>query len=481
MDQIYDQLDDTALIARILQSEPAAFEPLLQRYWPSMTRLCQRLLGPTHEAQDVAQEAAIVAFFNLAQLQNPAHFGAWLLAIAANLARTSLRRHRPISLDALVQQEGLVVLWPPSAPTPEVTVLAREVHDAVVAALNALSPANRDVAIGFFLDGYSYTELAELLGVPLSTVKGRIFKGRRQLQQTLAPLVKTTLKPDHRQRKEFQMQPQDTNLIEVTIDAIFTRVISDQRVVILRERDAQPYVPIWIGGYEGNMIVSALQGRQMERPMPHDLALRLLAPTAAQIQRVVVNSIVDMTFFAEITLTLEDQIHVIDARPSDALALAVRTGSPIYVSRSVFDKAGVQPGIPAETQELSGLVLLHQETDSPGGAVAPPPSAFVARTLRYLAGLAQGEAPGPFPLGQIDWAARFPVEEHVWNNQPLKAVQLAEGEDATWLLTTPRVWSQVAAIAAHAIEAERDILRQRSSTPPPDRAGGSPTSMDQGG
>jgi RNA polymerase sigma factor (sigma-70 family) len=481
MNQIYDRLDDAALIARILQSEHAAFEPLLQRYWSSIMRLCQRLLGPTLEAEDVAQEAAIVAFFNLAQLQNPAHFGAWLHAIAANLARSSLRRHRPISLDALVKQGALVVLWPPSVPTPEATVLAREDHDVIVAALNTLSPANRDVAIGFFLDGYSYTELAELLGVPLSTIKGRVFKGRRHLQQTLASLAQTTLKPDHRQRKELQMLPPDSDLIEVMIDAIFARVMTEQRLVVLRARGVQPYVPIWIGGYEGDMIVFALEGRQMNRPMPHDLTLGLLGPTGAQIQRIVVNTIVDTTFFAEITLALGDQTHVIDARPSDALALAVRTGAPIYVSRSVFEKASVQSRTPTEPQEFSGLEVLHQGADSLGGAVAPALSTFVARTLRYLGDLARGESSEPFPLGQIDWAARFPVQEFLWNNQLLQAVQLAEGEEAAWLLTPPAVWTQVAMLAAQAITMEPDILRQRSPTPSSDRADESPTPMEQEG
>ncbi|MBC8078365.1 MAG: hypothetical protein H7Y32_19965, partial [Chloroflexales bacterium] len=84
--------DDAALVAQVLAGERAAFEPLLLRHSPSVERLCRRLLGSASEAEDVAQEASIQAFLGLRQLQQPARFGPWLHAIAANLARKALRR-----------------------------------------------------------------------------------------------------------------------------------------------------------------------------------------------------------------------------------------------------------------------------------------------------------------------------------------------------------------------------------------------------
>src|SRR5687767_10848983 len=95
-----DTPDDAALVALTLAGDRQAFEPLLLRYYGSVTRLCRRLLGNTLEAQDVAQEAALQSFLNLAHLQERARFGAWLHAIAANLARMALRR-RMLSLDAV--------------------------------------------------------------------------------------------------------------------------------------------------------------------------------------------------------------------------------------------------------------------------------------------------------------------------------------------------------------------------------------------
>jgi len=105
-----DIRNDATLTALVLAGEREAFSPLLLRYYPSVVRLCERLLGPTLEAQDVAQEAALQSFLGLAQLNEPARFGAWLHAIAANLARMALRRRRVLSLDALDADTPLALL-----------------------------------------------------------------------------------------------------------------------------------------------------------------------------------------------------------------------------------------------------------------------------------------------------------------------------------------------------------------------------------
>src|SRR5918911_1075051 len=145
-----DTREDSALVALTLAGEREAFGPLLLRYYQSVVRLCQRLLGPTPAAQDIVQEAALQAFLHLARLQEPDRFGAWLHAIAANLARMALRRRRTLSLDA-VNDDGapLALRWADGRPTPEEIYAARETHDAIVAALNELSAVNREVVIGF--------------------------------------------------------------------------------------------------------------------------------------------------------------------------------------------------------------------------------------------------------------------------------------------------------------------------------------------
>jgi RNA polymerase sigma-70 factor (ECF subfamily) len=105
---------DATLLARAREGDRDALGLLIGRHYPAALRLCRRLLGAA-EAQDIAQEAALRAILGLDRLQDPQRFGAWLHAIAANLARMSLRRRRPLSLDTLEEGAALVV-WPRPMP-----------------------------------------------------------------------------------------------------------------------------------------------------------------------------------------------------------------------------------------------------------------------------------------------------------------------------------------------------------------------------
>ena len=130
-------------------------------------------------------------------------------------------------------------------------------------------------------------------------------------------------------------------MIRVTVDSIRVSLLTQHRVVVLRESDSRRYLPIWIGPFEADAIQLALEGTQPHRPMTHDLALRLIEPLGGTVQQIVINRIAEATFYAEITLAANGQTHIIDARPSDAIALAVRNGAPIYVEQHVLDQAGV--------------------------------------------------------------------------------------------------------------------------------------------
>jgi RNA polymerase sigma factor (sigma-70 family) len=364
-----DSRDDAALVRLALAGDHEAFAALLLRYYGSVVRLCFRLLGTAPEAQDVAQEAALQALLRLRELREEARFGAWLHAIAANLARMELRRRRALSLDALEGRAAMVVVWASGPHTLEEIHAAREVHDTIVAALSELSAVNREVVIGFYLEGYSYTELAELLGVPVSTVKGRLFKGRRQLRLRLAPTAREVLMPDHRPRKERPMEPPD--LVEVTIDSIRSQPDTNHSVVVLRASEADLILPIWIGHFEANAIKMALEGQQTDRPMTHDLTMRLLATLGAHVRQVVVNNLIESTFYAEIAMTANDREQRIDARPSDALALAIRAGVPVYVARAVLDKAG-GPDDDEFWKKMADVVRKNDERVGHGSATPPP-------------------------------------------------------------------------------------------------------------
>ncbi|OGO25215.1 MAG: hypothetical protein A2W33_09840 [Chloroflexi bacterium RBG_16_52_11] len=132
-------------------------------------------------------------------------------------------------------------------------------------------------------------------------------------------------------------------MVEVVIDSIRVSLMSQQRIVILREADAERYLPIWIGIYEAEAITIALQNVEVVRPLTHDLMRNIFTALNARILRVEVSALREDTFFGNIIAEVDGQTMNIDARPSDALNLAVRAHVPILVSRSVLDSAGITP------------------------------------------------------------------------------------------------------------------------------------------
>jgi bifunctional DNase/RNase len=142
-------------------------------------------------------------------------------------------------------------------------------------------------------------------------------------------------------------------VIELTIESIRVSLRNYQRVVILREKDADRYLPIWIGPAEADAIAVRLQEVTVARPLTHDLLTSVIEQLGGTVRSIVVNDLSNDTFFARIHVERDGQIIEVDSRPSDAIAIAVRTGVPIYVDESVLDRAGVQLNAEGEPLEAS--------------------------------------------------------------------------------------------------------------------------------
>lgn len=130
-------------------------------------------------------------------------------------------------------------------------------------------------------------------------------------------------------------------MIRVVVDSIRVSLLTQHRVVVLRETDSKRYLPIWIGPFEADAIAMAIQGHEPQRPMTHDLLKGLIGELGGQLVHILVNDIQDNTFFARIVIEQHGRIIEVDARPSDAVALAVRTDVPIFVEDTVLEQAGV--------------------------------------------------------------------------------------------------------------------------------------------
>jgi len=132
-------------------------------------------------------------------------------------------------------------------------------------------------------------------------------------------------------------------MIEVAIDSIRVSLMTQQRVVILKDLESDRYLPIWIGPCEAESITIELQGVAVARPLTHDLLKTVVINLGGKVSQVVVNDLRNDTFYARILLSVNGRQMEIDARPSDAIALAVRARVPIYVAEAVMDAASIVP------------------------------------------------------------------------------------------------------------------------------------------
>ena len=147
-------------------------------------------------------------------------------------------------------------------------------------------------------------------------------------------------------------------MVEVVIDSIRVSLMSQQRVVILREVNSDRYLPIMVGIYEAEHLTLALQEVEVSRPLTYDLFVNILDSLDAQVVHVEVISLKDETYFGNIVISINGTLHNIDSRPSDAMNLAVRLQVPIFVAEGVLDEAGL---IPEEDLAETGL---DEEVDS---------------------------------------------------------------------------------------------------------------------
>lgn len=130
-------------------------------------------------------------------------------------------------------------------------------------------------------------------------------------------------------------------MIELELVGVRVELPHNQPIVLLRERNGERFLPIWIGAVEATSIAFALQGVVTARPMTHDLMKDLLSELGVHVDRIVVTELRDGTFYAEIQMTQARQSVIVSSRPSDAIALAVRATVPIYANEHVLAEAGI--------------------------------------------------------------------------------------------------------------------------------------------
>ncbi len=178
-------------------------------------------------------------------------------------------------------------------------------------------------------------------------------------------------------------------MVEVQVARLGIDSSTNSYVVVLRERGGPRLLPIWIGRAEAEAIAAHLNGAQPARPMTHDLLRLLLTGLGGTLRRVAITRVEDKTYYAELHVQQGDHLLQVDARPSDSIALALRTGSPMLADESLLVRPEAAGDAAIEEDEDEGDEA--EEREEEGSGFVPPPAATEDRAAQqlkdYLAGL----------------------------------------------------------------------------------------------
>jgi RNA polymerase sigma factor (sigma-70 family) len=321
---------DADLVREARRGGKAAMAELLRRHWDIAVLLAGRVLGSPDLARDAAQEAAVAAMTDLERLRSPDRFGAWFCGIALNVSRRWRRQ-----LQSEVPGPGLDLASVSADPA-----LAAEAADTaarVRGAIAALAGGQQDAVRLFYLQGLSHREVAAELGISIGAVKARLHQARA----ALAPrLVQLTAFPEVR---TVTATEQAAEWVEVAVLGV--RATSDEDLLqrmycmLLAERGGDRWLPIWIGPAEATALALALESAEMPRPFTYKLAAGLVEAAGSRITEVKITRLLERMFYAVVVVQGPGGPREVDARPSDAVNLAVASGVPIRLDSELFSAA----------------------------------------------------------------------------------------------------------------------------------------------
>jgi bifunctional DNase/RNase len=144
-------------------------------------------------------------------------------------------------------------------------------------------------------------------------------------------------------------------MIEVIIDSIRVSLMSQHRIVVLKDSNSDRYLPIWIGPCEADAITTELQEMPPQRPLTHDLLKNVIRELGGSVVHILVSDLRNDVYYARVVVDVDGKRIEIDSRPSDAIALAVRVKAPIFVADTVMDKAAIEPDEDVENEVIEAL------------------------------------------------------------------------------------------------------------------------------
>jgi RNA polymerase sigma factor (sigma-70 family) len=351
--KVMQHLSDEQLVKEAQVGSREAFGCLADRYQSYAQRAAFRMVNSSEMARELAQEAILQAYLSLKHLREGVRFKNWLYGITLNVCRNYLREQKSSSSLSL---ESLVGGFRYSnSPDPAEAAEQTELQQLVLGAVNALSVREREAVLLFYFRQLSLQEISAELQVSVQVVKSRLYRARQQLKERLkvytdyikvpkrsCGMIKVTVTDVVLQKATQKLESLPLSGSDPTTDVLKERSEEPRHnAVVLLDEAGKRILPIWVGPYEGEAIAIGLRDFTTPRPLTFNFMASLLSTLGATLEEVRVEKLANDTFYAIAKLKTGDTIHELDARPSDALALAVRTGSPVYVAEEVMEQAGI--------------------------------------------------------------------------------------------------------------------------------------------
>jgi RNA polymerase sigma factor (sigma-70 family) len=365
--QIDPAKSDADLVDEALTGVREALAELVRRHWDTAVFLATRVLGSAELARDAAQEAAVAALTDLGRLRSPDRFGAWFCGIALNVSRRWLRQRRP-------EVPGEPADLASAAPGPAEAAESADVAARVRGAVAALPHGQQGAVLLFYLQGMSHREVADELGISVGAVKSRLHQARSALAPVLAPVADlprerstTVASSAETNTVETNTGQTSTDWIEVTVAEIRREENEDptrhKYIVILAERGGGRWLPIWVGQAEATALALELEAVETPRPFTYKLAASLVGAAGSRLTEVRITRLLDQVFYASVLVDGPAGLREVDARPSDAVALALAADAPIRVESALLalDLPGEHgkdlSSLPVVTAEIAEEVL----------------------------------------------------------------------------------------------------------------------------
>lgn len=355
-----DHKTDAELVAKVREGDKEAFGYLVERYQQMVERIARKMIADEWVAHELAQESILQAYLSLKHLRDASRFKSWLYGITLNICRSHLHDQQRdiLSLETIIG--GLhndTVISLDDTVDPQTVAEEHDLHRLVLQAIDDLSSKDKEATLLFYYEQLTLQEIAALLDVSVGTIKGRLHRARKQLQERLS----TEYAPG-RSRRQRKM-----SMRQVTIDAVREHPDTRQSFVVLKDEHDTRLV-IWIGKAEALTIAAGLTEVSPPRPMTAHLMASLFDVTGIKLKEVRIEACKDDIFYAIITISNGNGEHDLDARPSDALALAVLMKRPMYVADTLMER--FEPVIPferighlTEFREINRDVVLNEHEE----------------------------------------------------------------------------------------------------------------------